>query len=296
MMHCMEAIQLITPRDNYILDGLVYGRAGAKRGYIFIHGLESSAFSGHKILAPLADGDTQVLYFNNRGHDTLTGIQQVADSKKGYTWAAGGAAREVFTDCTDDIAGAVGFLKERGATDIVLVGHSTGCQKAVYALGQPEADAAVTGAVLLCPMSDYAAMKQEVEAEIFQRAAAAARQLVTNGKPMALLDEADWPEVVSAQRWISLYSGDGPEETFPYAFEDRQPSALQAVRVPVLVLIAGADEYIDRPVGELVDWFEGALARRNGQVAVIKDSLHNLKGSEAEIGNLILQWRSKLID
>lgn len=294
MIGAMEVIKLTTPRDKYILDSILYGQVGSIRGYIFIHGLESSAFSGHNVLAPLADNDTQVLYFNNRGHDTLTGIKQVADTKKGYTWAAGGAAREVFTDCTDDIAGAVNVLKERGATEIVLVGHSTGCQKAVYALSQPDVDMAVKGAVLICPMSDYAAMKQEVAPEDYAKAQAAAQKLVDDGKPMALLDEDAWPEIVSAQRWLSLYSGEGPEETFPYAFEGRRPDALKAVKVPILVLIAGADEYLDRPVAELVNWFERALENRQSQVEVVEGSLHNLKGSEAEISKLISTWRNTL--
>ncbi len=293
MMAAMELVKLITPRDRYMLDGLVYGPAGAQRGYIFIHGLESSAFSGHQVLAPLAGPDTQVLYFNNRGHDTLTGIKQVADTAKGYTWAVGGAAQEVFTDCTDDITSAVTFMKSRGAREIVLVGHSTGCQKAIYTMSQSVTDAAVTGVVLLCPMSDYAAMRHEVTPEVYKKAKTEAQRFIAAGKPMALLDESLWPELVSAQRWLSLYSGTSEEEVFPYALSDTQPEALYAVKVPILAIVAGADEYLDRSADELASWFREHLRQPGSQAVVVEGSLHNLKGHESEIMELISQWLRK---
>lgn len=289
-----EAIRFETPRDRYLLDGLVYGPTGGRRGFIWLHGLESSAFGKHGVLAPLTGPAAQALYFNNRGHDTLTGIKQVDDSAKGYRWASGGTAKELFTDCTDDIAGAVDALKARGAEEIILAGHSTGCQKAVYYLAQPEADPAVRGAVLICPLSDYTAAAHLSPADELERATTAARRLVADGKSMDLLPTDVWDETLSAQRFLSLYTPDSPEEIFTYGQPHKTPETLRSVHVPQLVILAGADEYADRPAAELADWFRSAVKQAPVDTAVIEGSLHNLRDHEAEISRHIAAWTKQL--
>jgi pimeloyl-ACP methyl ester carboxylesterase len=145
MRQCYVVI-IATPKQ-YLLDGLWFGEQKAKTGFIFIHGLSSSAFSHHEVL-PVHDS-AMALYFNNRGHDELTGIKKINEqNEKGYEYKPGGEAHEVFTDCADDIQGAVNFLTENGIKDIYLVGHSTGCQKSVYYLSRKSNQNFVKGVVL----------------------------------------------------------------------------------------------------------------------------------------------------
>ena len=37
-----------------------------------------------------------------------------------------------FTDCLLDIEGAINYAKEKGYKDIILEGHSYGCNKVIY--------------------------------------------------------------------------------------------------------------------------------------------------------------------
>jgi alpha-beta hydrolase superfamily lysophospholipase len=133
--------------------------------YIFIHGLTGNLFSRSDVAAELAQGDAACLLFNNRGHAYISPLRH-ADKKK--TGSLGGTAHEVFADSRDDIAGAVHFAQTRGARRIVLVGHSTGCQKAVWYLAHKPAPE-VKGAVLLAPLSDYAGIRKALTPARYQK-------------------------------------------------------------------------------------------------------------------------------
>ncbi len=64
-------VQIVTPK-HYLLDGLWFGGSRPKTGVVFVHGLGSTAFAHHNFLTPLASRNTAVLFFGNRGHDTVT--------------------------------------------------------------------------------------------------------------------------------------------------------------------------------------------------------------------------------
>lgn len=282
----------ITTPQKYLLDGLWFGEQKAKSGLIFIHGLSSSVFAQHKTLP--VHGSTMSLYFNNRGHDELTGIRQInKQTEKGYERKPGGEAHEIFTDCEDDIQGAVDFLTEKGIKDIYLVGHSTGCQKSIYYLSRKGKQDLVKGVVLLCPLSDYAAVMKS-DPEVLKKATVYARDLVKNGKSEELIPSHVWPEdLVDAQRFLSLYTPGSEEEIFTYSHEKDKPTTLQKVSIPTLVILAGRDEYGDRPMSEIAQWFKKESASTNLSTHIV-DSIHNLTGKETEVSSLIDNWHKKL--
>ncbi|MBU0569841.1 alpha/beta fold hydrolase, partial [Patescibacteria group bacterium] len=153
-----RVIEIITPK-KYLLNGLWFGGNKPKRAIIFIHGLTGSAFSGHKFITPLANENTAVITFSNRGHSKIARIKKLDErKKKGYTSENIGETHEVFTDCVDDIKGAVDFIKSQGVEKIYLAGHSTGCQKSIYYLSQKSRQKNIKGVILLCPVSDYSAI------------------------------------------------------------------------------------------------------------------------------------------
>src|SRR5262249_2738912 len=124
-------IQFATP-GKYILDGLWYGGKKPRRAIGFVHGFGSSVFADHYYLTPLADKQTAVVFFNNRGHDQVARVKRASSkaARKPKPLIAG-AAHEVFSDCADDIQGVLNKLRNLGVQEIYLVGHSTGCQKSV---------------------------------------------------------------------------------------------------------------------------------------------------------------------
>ncbi len=288
----IEIVDIITPK-NYQLRGVWVGAQKPKKVFIFIHGLTSDLFSG-KTTFGLASDDSAVLSFNNRGYGIISKIKQLnRDNPKGYDSIVAGTAHEIFEDCVDDLEGAVQLCHDRGVKEVYLVGHSTGCQKSIFYLSKTKNKQNVTGVVLLCPLSDYAAVPLAADKTQFEKALKYARKEVDENRPHALLSEEYWPsELIDAQRFISLYTPESSEEIFTYS-HNKEPKAFQSVESPMLVVLAGADEYCDRPTEKLKAWFDRSNVSSKYKSVVIEKALHNLKGSEKDVCMEIEQWVSK---
>ncbi len=291
MQDC-RVVTITTPK-KYLLNGLLFGGAKAKTGFIFIHGLTDDAFGKHKLFTPLVNEQTSALFFNNRGHDVVAWVKRINNrTKKGYTSEEIGTAHEVFTDCADDIQGAVDLLISQSVENIYLVGHSTGTQKAVYYLSRAGKQQLVKGVVLLCPISDVAySLKYEPPVKL-KKAIHWAKRSVQAGKPRALLPPEIWPdELLDAQRFLSINTPDSIEQQiFSYFNVAKKPKIFQKVQIPMLVVLAEEDEYSDRSARQIAHWFEANNKSSKFQAGIIKDSLHNLRGHETEIASAIKNW------
>ncbi len=272
-MRPAHVVEIETPK-KYVLNGLWFGPVRAKRVVVWVHGWGSSMFSKLDIAEALVNGTTAVIMFNNRGHDKVTSVS-TADGKR----IRAGAVHEVFTDCTDDIQGAVNYARRRGARAIYVAGHSTGCQKSIYyASKHPRG---VRGIIILGPMSDYSAEKMAQGSAALKRAERAAHAYVGQNKKHALLPEDvwKWPWIADAQRFLSLYTGESAEEIFTYWAPEKLPKTLRAVRIPTLVLLAEKEEFADRSAPEIAAWFEEHI-RAPHSVVIVPKVTHSFKGGE----------------
>lgn len=111
-MRPCRVVEIETPK-RYRLNGLWFGPVKPRTVIVWVHGLHSSAFSRAALIDALTDDETAVLAFNNRGHDSVTQIVRRIKSKEKKMPA--GAAHELFTDCVDDIDGAIAFAEQSGA-------------------------------------------------------------------------------------------------------------------------------------------------------------------------------------
>ena len=69
------------------------------------------------------DKNYAFLTFNNRGRDFITELL------KGNDFTIIGGSLERFKDCILDIDGVLNWAKEKGYKEIILEGHSYGCNK-----------------------------------------------------------------------------------------------------------------------------------------------------------------------
>lgn len=288
-----EIVEIITPK-KIVLNGLWFGPIQAKVGFIFIPGLGGNVFSKLDLLAWLASSHFSVLSLNTRGHDKVVKIQKIDKRTiKGYYSINGGSAHEVFTECKDDIAGAVKFLLSRKIKNIYLIGHSTGCQKSVYYLAKGKFKEKVQGAILLCPISDYASAVKEYGKKKLKKVASIARQMVRTGRSHNILPLNLWPGYVDAQRFLSLYTSNTPEEIFSYIDPDKKPYSLLKVKQPLLIILAGQDQYQDRPAKQIANWFDKYINHPRSQVKIFTKANHSLVGYEKLIAKLSHYWIQK---
>ncbi len=281
-----HVLQITTPK-GVVLNGLWFGPATPTKVIVLIHGLTGSVFSQHALVSTMIDSDTAVMTFNNRGFEQVVSVAQKVGKQSRYLTVGG--THEKFTECIDDIDGVVRFAKEQGAKSVYLAGHSTGCQKAVYWAAKK--GEGVDGIILLGPLSDYAGLLAEKGERVLKNGVAYARKLVAAGKSRELMPvryREDW-FLCDAQRYISLYTPDSPEEIFSYAQGERIPKTMLAAGVPLLVLLAGKDEYADRPAKRIAEWFESHFSGQN-RVVIIPDVGHSFKGGETEVASEIKKF------
>jgi pimeloyl-ACP methyl ester carboxylesterase len=278
-MRAAHIVEIQTPKGCF-LNGIWLGPKKTKTVYIWIHGLSSTVFSKHDIAARMVDKDTAVLFFNNRGHDQVAKISTVKGTR-----IRGGSAHEKFVDCLDDIDGAITCAKRNGAKKIFLVGHSTGCQKSVYWASKRKKG--VSGIVLLAPISDYAATVMLDGKAKIQKAMKIAKAFIKKGNKHQLLPESVWSHslLADAQRFVSLYSGKGPEEIFTYWTPQSRALVLEKVRVPILAVLAESDEYADRPASQMQEWFLKHIYE--GEVTVLSGATHSFRSNEKDVARLI---------
>lgn len=285
------AVEIETPK-KYVLNGLWFGPKRPKRVTIFIHGLGGSVFSMSNVVNALADAKTAVIAFNNRGFGKVNTVKRKVGTDTKSLLA--GAAHEVFTDCADDIQGAINFVRRAGAKEVYLAGHSTGCQKAI--LWASRKGRGVRGIVLLAPVSDWAGETMLQGKKKIARAIALARALVGKGQRHELLPKgivAEYHKTFDAQRLLSLYSPGSIEEIFSYGQPRKNPTTLKSVKVPVLVLWAGKDEYADRPAKEIAAWFESNISSKH-KVVIVPNVKHSLKGGEGIVAGAIKKFVKEL--
>ena len=284
--------EIITPR-RFVLRAIYFGKKKPRDLFIYIHGLGGNMFLHADFVASLTGRHSAALTFNNRGFGIVNTVKHFKPGKVAVRKSVViGGAHEVFTDCVDDIDGAVRWAKAAGAKNIYLIGHSTGCQKSIYYLSK-RPQSPVRGVILLAPISDYSDSYLHSHKQAYRRALALARKMIKSGRKHELMPVSAWPHIFDAQRWLSLFTPDSQEEIFSY-FTGRRPSALLANKKPVLAVLAEKDEFGDRPAGEIADWFRGVLTGRRLRAEVIKAATHGFSENFPALRKLILAWSSSL--
>lgn len=287
----VECIQF-TSIDGLMLNGLSLGKRTSSTAFIFIHGFSSSLFAGIPLAKKLSNKDSQVVLFNNRGHDFIAKLKKVDKAaKKGYKTQLIGSSHEVFTDCIYDIEGAIKFASERGASNIYLVGHSTGCQKTVFATARISSQytSVLKGIVLLAPISDYAGELAHEGTQKVKNALKYARNMVQSGRPHDLMPTEIWHKLIDAQRFLSLNDPESEEEVFSYSQPKKEATTLRALRIPILAILGDSDEHLDRPARAVADWLSEELGSLV-TVRIIPGGNHNFTDLENILANSIDEW------
>jgi hypothetical protein len=152
-------------------------------------------------------------------------------------------------DC-DELQELMRYLMEyRNAQEFCLVGHSTGCQDAVYFLehAAPELRERLQVVALQAPASDREGAMQEEGHAIHL---AISQQLVQEGMGQEMMPRAAHWAPITAQRFLDLNEKGGTDDYFSSDYtDDELAGRLQHVgthhkHLKCLVAYSGADEYV----------------------------------------------------
>lgn len=275
----------VTTSDGVTLAGIVIEPRGKKMAaLIFVHGLTSSFTGGHEHTRLYSDPCNRLGFgffkFNNRGHDVV--------SKAGKKLAGGGF--EKFTDCVKDIDAVIALARRRGYTKIILMGHSTGANKALYYTYRKPKH--IRGLILTGPMSDVAGTYVTNGRAATQRLVRLAHVLAKKN-PLAVMPIDG--RIFTADRYISLHEPGHAEDVFPY-YRQGGWKELRSVRCPLLVIIGTKDRNLDRPADAVLESFEHQ-ARRSRAIttATIEGADHSFHDQEQSLVAMTEDWLRTVI-
>jgi len=270
-----KIIRMVT-KDSLRLDGLLWlpsDKAGSPRPshkrrldknlafartsgacIIHVHGT-SSDFYRTEYFEAMSEGYTSAgwafLTFNNRGSGTEYAFKTVVDGKIGKSVAIG-SKNEIFEDCLIDIQTAVDFALAQGFSEIVLQGHSYGCNKVVfYAI-----EKGFRGKVVLLAPCDVADVNRNSR----------------KGR------EKNW----QSREPKNL-------DLFRYRDKKVHPRVRELLN-DILIQIGTEDACIDQPPAECVDYLVRAFESAKVTADIIEGADHNYVGCDGELVRNILGW------
>lgn len=222
-----ELVSTLT-EDRTRLNGFFIAPQPAPAGFadaaVIVHGLAGS-FYGSTLLLEIASRLSRLgiagLLGNTRGHDFLNWTLQ-----GGRTGTCGAAVEEI-DECRFDIAGWSAFLTRQGYRRILLVGHSLGAIKSLYAQAhQPMAE--VVGIAAVSPTRLNAeAFLASPSADIFRKTLEGAQALMDAGQGDQLLQvEFPFPTWISARAYVAKYGNENRYDWYAWIDRITVPTAM----------------------------------------------------------------------
>ncbi len=285
----------ITTGDGLVHQGIFFRPAKpGKKAILWIHGLTGRFYGDPLINDAFADECERFGWgfaaFNNRGHDVVANMRKTDGRKKtGFAHKMIGAGLEVFADCVYDIDAAIGFLASEGFSEVVLVGHSTGANKACYYAGMRR-DPRMIAVVLAGPMSDR--FSKNTDRKLYDENLALMKKLVAEGKGDEILLRHFFP--MTAKRWLSLLSPGSKEDVFNYWDKKNVLTVFQKIRKPLLMVFAQNDETANKPVDKIKQVFDHYQRSTNYASIIIPETTHSYVGKEKEAVAAISSWVSSI--
>jgi len=278
-----------TTSDNVRLHGfyrksakpaLSSNEVGSVDAAVMLHGLGGNFYSSRLLSHfsnTLMELGISVVLGNTRGHD------MVNTSTWGGRARSVGAAFEDVGDCIFDIPGWVDFLIQRGHSNILIMGHSLGAIKALYAQAhQPHAQVrSIIG--LSATRLSYKMMVESSGGELFQETLARCQSLVDQDQgDVPIHVPIPFPTWMTPSCYLNKY---GAEESFNWT------KFIDQVDIPTLLLF-GQRELDENPAfdGLRDELSELGSGWNRFAIEEVKDADHFYTSKFGDVENAINRW------
>ena len=289
-------LERIKASDGVELCGLLsHEPINSNKGLIHLHGLAGNFYENRfidSIVSAGIESNRRVFIFNNRGHDYIS--DSIVENSEGRSSLARGGAHERLAEAILDIDAAIDRMAYDGITDIAITAHSTGAVKAVIYLlkkHRPE----ISGLVLLSP-SDDVGIQKDYAGDRFDLLLEGAKSIVKNGQGDELLPAGTFFYPIDALAYIELFDPWGIGNVFDFEGHGAGLVALEAVTVPVLVVIGSNDSAVvandkESAARRVV---EAIGSKTESEFRLVEGAGHDYAGYEGVIKQIIKNWLQKV--
>lgn len=263
---------LYTPND--ITDKIV----------IHVHGLNGN-FYENKFLDILSKVYTDKKYafltFNNRGKD------YISEFTRGDESVIIGGSLERFKECLLDIQGVINWVREKGYKEIILEGHSYGCNKVLYYYNNTK-DNSIKKIVLLAPCDITFEAKKFLSEEEYKKAKEESTRLVNENKEKELIDFSIMANgKISAGTYYYDFLPGGENDFIRYSDgKNGESTILNSIDIPVLIVFGNVDECVlTQPIDIVESYLNNNISNCN--IQIIDGANHSYTGKYEELGQII---------
>lgn len=271
--------------DNIEMVGMLFEpKKKSKKIVIHVHGLCGNFYENRFI-------DTLAEIYTNKGYSLLTfnnrGVNYISELLKDDGVAIIGGCYEQFTDCLLDIEGAINYVKEKGYTDIILEGHSYGCNKVVYYYNKKKYNS-IKKLVLLAPCDIPQESIKFLSEEEYKNAKEQSTILIEKKQINELIDfPINANGVISSGTFYNDFLPGGENDFIKY--RDGiigESKLLNSIDIPVLVVFGDDDECVLTQDIEIV---KGYLKNniKSCNVEIISGADHSYTDRFEELGRII---------
>lgn len=251
---------------------------------IHVHGLNGN-FYENRFLDILAKSYTDKNYafltFNNRGRDFITELL------KGNDFTVIGGSLERFKDCILDIEGIVNWVKAKGYNEIILEGHSYGCNKVLYYYKHKKDDK-IKKIVLLAPCDIPSEGKKFFSDEEYKTAKDESTRLVKEGKDSELIDFSIMANgKIAAGTYYNDFLPGGENDFIRYSDgKNGKSEVLKSIDIPTLIVFGDIDECVlTQPIEIVKEYLNNNIDNCN--IQIIDGADHSYMNRYEELGRVI---------
>lgn len=249
-------------------------------GVVIVHGLSGNFYSS-KLLKHLSHQmlkhGLMTVMVNTRGHDYLNTTVRMG---RAHTF---GAAVEILGEAPFDLFAWVEFLADRGCANVLLLGHSLGAIKSLYAQAYKPHPRVVAIAGLSATRLSYDALLASEGGDKFSNWLQTARDLVAQNKGDQLIFvDFPFPTWMSAMAYLRKY-GDGDKYNW-LSFAER-------ISIPALVAF-GQIEMEENPafMGMQTELSRLTEMQTNFTVEIVETADHFYSARALAVSELIINW------
>lgn len=295
IMRTQIEILHIWTKDNLRLQGIYYKPETTNICVLFIHGMSGNFienYFAHILGKYLAENNVAFIYSHNRGYNHINDIatKEIVENG-GYKTVRIGAMYERFLESEYDIEGWVNECKKNGYKQIILLGHSLGCNKTIH-FYYKQKPSSVVGIILASP-PDMVGLAELPRYQVnYRQLLTEAKKNIKENQPRKTLSKQIWGWYeLSSQTFLDLFEENGPADNLPVLRNPDSFSELASVSVPILGIMGESDDIEIRTLKEDLDLIATkAVNCPSFAKKFIPAANHTYDKQEKSFANTILEW------
>ena len=246
---------------------------------VLLHGLGGNFYSSRLLnhfSQTLNRLGVSTLLANTRGHD-MVNVSSWAGRSRNV-----GAAFESVADAKHDVSGWVDFLIQRGHSSVLLLGHSLGAIKSLFAQAYQPHDRVSAIIGLSATRLSYQRMIQSARGDLFRETIDRCREEIDAGKgELPIHVRFPFPTWMTASGYLEKY---GPDETYDWT------KFVSQVTCPTLLMFGGR-ELDENPAFEgLRDEIQRLTSQTNLSFHEVAEADHFYASQMQQVDALIVDW------